>query len=125
MMVGAGCLRDPAAAGWTAPHSWTSEGVTVTGPFTGAHLLHAAVGGCVLNDAYREAEAMGVELRGVRVDVRGGFDPATWASTGVRYRVEVATDAEDEVVRRLLARVDEVAEIPQALRAGATVARDA
>ena len=79
--------------------------------------------GCVLNDVYREAEALGVQLSGVRVAAAGGFDTATWASTGITYRVELDSAASESDVERLLARVDEVAEIPRALRAGAPVHR--
>jgi hypothetical protein len=39
------------------PHRWTPGGVTVEADFTGAHLLHLAAAGCVLNDVYREAAA--------------------------------------------------------------------
>jgi hypothetical protein len=39
--------------------------VTVRADFTGAHLLHLAVAGCVLNDLYREAAGLGVELLAV------------------------------------------------------------
>jgi hypothetical protein len=45
----------------------TPGGVTVEADFTGAHLLHLAAAGCVLNDIYREAGSLGIELGGVRV----------------------------------------------------------
>lgn len=54
----------------------------------GAHLLHTAVAGCLLNDPYREASALGLLFAGVRVTAQGGFDEA-WASTGIEYRVEL------------------------------------
>jgi uncharacterized OsmC-like protein len=95
----------------------------VEADFTGAHLLHLAAAGCVLNDVYREAAALGVELGGVRVTATGGFDTETWQSTGIGYRVEVSSDAPAADVARLLDVVDEVAEIPQAIRAGAIVRR--
>jgi hypothetical protein len=46
-----------------------------------------------------------------------------WASTGIRYRVELdsAATADDPSAR--LARVDEVAEIPRVGRQGTTVQR--
>jgi hypothetical protein len=75
------------------PHRWTPGGVTVEADFTGRHLLHLAVAGCVLNDLYREAAALGIGLQGVRVTATGGFDPATWQSTGIDYSVEVSSDA--------------------------------
>jgi len=51
------------------------EGVTVEADFTGGHLLHLATAGCILNDLYREAAKLGIQLVGVRVSAAGGFDP--------------------------------------------------
>ncbi|HEY7015031.1 MAG TPA: OsmC family protein [Streptosporangiaceae bacterium] len=121
--VGAGTLRAASGAAASFPHRWTQEGVTVEADFTGGHLLHLAAAGCVLNDVYREASALGIELNGVRVSAAGGFDTGTWASTGISYSVEVSSDAPADQVARLLETVDEVAEIPRAIRAGATVER--
>ena len=91
--------------------------------FTGAHLLHLAAAGCVLNDLYREAAALGIELTGARVIAAGGFDTATWQSTGIDYSVQVSSGAPADQIAHLLEVVDQVAEIPQAIRAGATVRR--
>jgi hypothetical protein len=57
------------------------------------------------------------------VTATGGFNTETWQSTGIGYRVEVSSDAPAEDVARLLEVVDEVAEIPRAIRAGAIVTR--
>lgn len=105
------------------PHRWTTEGVAVETEFTGAHLLHLAVAGCVLNDVHREAVRLGVAVDGVRVVAHGGFDESTWASTGVTYDVEVDSDASESDVAHLIEVVDEVAEIPKALRSATTVRR--
>ena len=121
--VGAGTLMSVSGAAVRFPHRWTRDGVTVEGDFTGGHLLHLAAAGCVLNDVYREAAARGVELKGVRVTAAGGFDTATWQSTGIGYSVEVSSDAPAGELAHLLAAVDDVAEIPRAIRAGATVRR--
>ncbi|MFJ9733740.1 hypothetical protein ACIRUL_20780 [Streptomyces sp. NPDC101171] len=75
------------------PHRWTPGGVGVRSAFTGGHVLNLAVAACVRNDLYREAEAGGVELRGVRVRAEGGFDTSCWKSTGISYAVEVDSDA--------------------------------
>jgi hypothetical protein len=48
----------------------------------------------------------------------------TRASTGITYSIQVASPAPPESIRLLLAAVDEVAEIPRALRAGADVTRE-
>jgi uncharacterized OsmC-like protein len=121
--VGAGTLRSGSGAAVRFPHRWTPQGVTVEGDFTGGHLLHLAAAGCVLNDLYREAAALGIELTGARVTAAGGFDSDTWQSSGIGYTVQVSSDAPDGELAHLLAVVDEVAEIPRALRAGTTVRR--
>lgn len=123
VVVGAGSLRSTNAVTQTFPHRWTPEGVTVEAEFTGAHLLHLAAAGCVLNDLFRESAALGVSLRGVRVTAQGDFDATTWQSTGITYSAVIDSDASDSEVQELLRRVDEVAEIPRALRAGSSVER--
>jgi hypothetical protein len=123
VVVGAGTMMSAAGSAVRFPHRWTPEGVTVEADFTGAHLLHLAAAGCVLNDIYREAAALGVELDGARVTAAGGFDTGTWRSTGISYVVEVSSGAPAGDLARLLEVVDEVAEIPRAIRAGATVRR--
>ncbi|MGV3760763.1 MAG: OsmC family protein [Actinomycetota bacterium] len=119
--VAAGTLRP--AEGVVFPHRWTEEGVTVTSEFTGGHLYLLAAAGCVLNDLYREAGPLGIDVRGVRVRAVGGLDTETWVSTGIEYSVEVDADATREELDRLLDQVDAVAEIPKALRVGTTVTR--
>lgn len=47
----------------------------------------------------------------------------TWVSTGIDYEVLVASHSSDEEIERLLQVVDDVAEIPKALRTGTNVAR--
>ena len=123
VVVGAGTLRSGAPDAVTFPHQWTAHGVTVDTSFTGAHLLHLAVAGCVLNDVYREAGTLGLDVRGVRVSATGEFEADSWRSTGIRYSVRVDTAATQEEVDGLLRRVDSVAEIPKAIRAGAQVER--
>ena len=121
--VAAGTMRSASSRAVRFPHRWTPEGVTVEADFTGAHLLHLAAVGCVLNDVYREAAALGIGVQGVRVSAAGGFDTGTWKSTGVSYSVDVSSDAPADEVAHLLEVVDEVAEIPRALRAGTPVRR--
>jgi hypothetical protein len=91
--VGAGTLMSGSAAAARFPHRWTPEGVTVEADFTGGHLLHLAAAGCVLNDVYREAARLGIDVKGVRVTAAGGFDTVTWHSTGIGYSVDVSSDA--------------------------------
>jgi hypothetical protein len=95
----------------------------VAGPLSnGAQALHFAVALCVLNDTYREAAALGVEISGVRVSADGGFD-AEWRSTGITYWVDVDSAAPADVQTALLDRVDRVAEMPKVIRAGTQVRR--
>jgi hypothetical protein len=114
----AGTLRT--AEGVVLPHVWTEEGVAAGPAANGAQVLHLAVALCVLNDTYREADRLGIEVRGVAVETDGGFDD-DWRSTGVAYAVTIDSPAPTEETGRLLAVVDEVAEVPRALRAGVPV----
>ena len=107
---------DPA---YVVPHAWSDAGIAVESDGTGAHLLLVAVGSCLLNDVYREAGDVPVD--GVLVEVSGDFDDRTWSTTAVGYAVHVDTSAGEERVRRLLARVDEVAEVPRVLRGEVSV----
>ncbi len=103
-------------------HRWTEGGVDVAAGFTGAHVLHLAVAACVLNDLHREAQSRGVPINGVRVEAQGEFGE-DWASTGITYRVEVDSPADPAGIEELITLVDQLAEIPRAIRAGAPVAR--
>ena len=123
VVLTAGSLRADPAGGWLVPHTWSDGGVVIEAPPNGAGVLHVAVALCVLNDTFRESRDRGVEVRGVRVSTRGEFDPDTWASTGVTYALEVDSPSAEDDVAALVARVDEVAEVPRALRAGMTVER--
>jgi uncharacterized OsmC-like protein len=107
----------------TLPHKWSDGGVAVEVQFTGAHLLHLAAAGCVLNDLYREAVQAGIELDGALVTAHGDFDQQTWRSTGITYQVELDSPASPQDQERLVRIVDDVAEIPKALRLGAEVHR--
>jgi len=122
--VSAGSLRHDVAAGWVVPHVWTDAGVAVEAAPNGAGVLHVAVALCVLNDLFREGDALGVPVAGARVRARGEFDTTSWVSTGVTYAVEVDSGASPDEVAALVGRVDEVAEIPRVLRAGLTVERE-
>ncbi|HEY3729206.1 MAG TPA: OsmC family protein [Solirubrobacteraceae bacterium] len=89
--------------------------------FNGGQLLYLAIGGCVSNDLFREADARGIRLTHVRVRVAGDFagDPAV--SQDVSYDVEVAGDATHEQLEQLTSHVDSIAEIPNSIRRGTVV----
>jgi hypothetical protein len=116
----AGTLRD--SAGLVLQHSWTDEGVVAAPVTNGAQVLHLSVALCVLNDTYREAERLGLEIDGVAVEADGGFDDQ-WRSTGIVYSVTLDSRAAMDDLAGLMTVVDDVAEIPRAVRAGAQVRR--
>jgi hypothetical protein len=116
----AGTLRD--TDGVALQHSWTDEGVVAAPVTNGAQVLHLSVAVCVLNDTYREARRLGIPVDGVAVEADGAFDDE-WRSTGIAYAVTIDSPAATEEVARLQSVVDEVAEIPRALREGAPVTR--
>jgi hypothetical protein len=116
----AGTLRD--SAGLVLQHSWTDEGVVAAPVTNGAQVLHLSVALCVLNDTYREAERLGLEIDGVAVEADGGFDDQ-WRSTGIVYSVTLDSRAAMDDLAGLMTVVDDVAEIPRAVRAGARVRR--
>src|ERR1700738_5340514 len=121
--VGAGSLQSANENAQHFPHRWSTEGVTVEAQFTGAHLLHLAAAGCVLNDICREAPAFAVTVNGVRGSAEGDFDATAWRTSGITYVIELDSDGDAEHVGGLLRRVDEVAEIPRTIRAGGPVQR--
>jgi uncharacterized OsmC-like protein len=121
--VATGSLKPEHGSVVEFPHRWTAEGVSVTTDFTGAHLLHLAAAGCVINDIHREAQKLDMAVKGVRVEATGGYDPDSWQSTGIEYTVHIDSPASREDLQRLLEIVDAVAEIPRAIRAGAPVQR--
>ncbi len=105
------------------PHRWTPGGVTVEADFTGGHLLHLAAAGCVLDDVYREAAALGIGLNGVRVTAAAGSTPQAGSLRASAMRSKSAPMPPAGELANLLEVVDQVAEIPHAIRAGATVQR--
>lgn len=103
-------------------HGWSDEGISVDTEATGAHQLLVAVGCCVVNDIYREAQP-GIRVDGVTVRVAGELDATSWSSASIAYEVEVDSPEDDATIARLLEQVDAVAEIPRILRGEVTVSR--
>jgi uncharacterized OsmC-like protein len=89
--------------------------------FNGGELLHLAVAGCVSNDLFREAAARGISLTRVVVSASGAFAGQPPVSAGVEYSVQVAGSSPDADLLELVRIVDEIAEIPNSLRAGTAV----
>jgi putative redox protein len=89
--------------------------------FNGGQLLYLAIAGCVSNDLFREAMSSGVALKRVVVRVTGDFVGSPAVSTDVAYDVEISGSGSPEQLRRLVQRVDRIAEIPNSLRSGMSV----
>ena len=123
VVLTAGSLRADPSVGWLVPHHWSDGGIVVHAAPNGAGVLHVAVALCVLNDVFREGQALSVPALGVRVGANGVFDTESWVSTGINYTVDVDSSAPADSVAEVVARVDEVAEISRVLRAGTSVER--
>jgi len=89
--------------------------------FNGGQLLNLAVAGCISNDLFREAARAGIRLRRVQVTASSDYAGEQPVSTPIRYDVEIQGDASEEELRRLVERVDQIAEIPNSLRGGTAV----
>jgi putative redox protein len=84
--------------------------------FNGGELLYLAVAGCISNDLFREAQAARIELKHVRVSVRGDFSGDPPVSETIEYEVAIEGDATDDQLTALVEHVDRIAEIPNSLR---------
>ncbi|RPH72333.1 MAG: OsmC family peroxiredoxin [Myxococcaceae bacterium] len=113
------------ALGWARGHTVVIDRPADAGGqdlgFNGGELLHLAVAGCVSNDLFREARALGLRLTRVALTARGEFTGDPPVSGGIGYSVEVWGDAPASALRELVARVDTIAEIPNSLRRGTAV----
>jgi hypothetical protein len=89
--------------------------------FTGGHLLHLAVAGCVYNDLFREAVARGIVLSHVEVRADGGFAGDPCVSTGIGYTIHLVGEAPQAELEELVAHVERIAEVPSAIRMGGQV----
>ena len=102
---------------------WPDGRTHVDAPFTGLHVTHLAIGGCVLNDTFREAGKRQVPVDGVRVSVRGGFSLEEAIFGATEYVLEIDSPASAAEVAALADHVEAIAEIPRALAASVTVTR--
>jgi len=116
---------EPAAIGSAGPYTVVMDRPVDGGGrgvgFNGGQLLYLAIAGCISNDLFREAHAAGIRLEDVRVVVRGDFNGEPAVSTPIEYDVELSGDGPAQLLRELVARVDEIAEIPNSLRRGTAV----
>jgi uncharacterized OsmC-like protein len=88
---------------------------------SGGHLLHLAVAGCYFNDILRAAAARDIEITDLRITADGDFAGDPLLSTGIRYSIEIAGDAPEEELRKLVGEVEAKAAIPHTLQKGVDV----
>jgi uncharacterized OsmC-like protein len=111
---------DP-GGGFVVDHHRTARAAIDVEMWSGGHLLHLAVAGCLFNDILREAPNRGIPVDHLAVTADGGFDEN--GSSGIRYTIEIRTSADRREVERLVAEMEADATIPKALRGGAPVER--
>lgn len=84
----------------------------------GGELLFLALATCYCNDIYREAEKRNIIVRSVEVTVEGEFGQT---AQNVTYHARVSAEASEEEIRLLMQHTDQIAEIQNTLRNGASV----
>lgn len=89
----------------------------------GGELLMAALATCYCNDLYREAERLGIAIRGCEVVASTRFAGPGSRAEAVLYAARVESEAPPEQVEALLAATDRLAEVHNTLRAGCGVQR--
>ena len=95
-----------------------------TGPgssVNGGEFLMLALATCFCNDLYREAQRLGIPIRGAEVEATAEFPGVGLAATNIRYRAVVDSSASAEAVELLLRETDAVAEVHNTVRAGVPV----
>jgi uncharacterized OsmC-like protein len=113
------------AVGSAGPHTLVVDRSAEAGGakvgFNGGELLYLTVAGCISSDLFRQAIAEGISLRHVRVTVRGDYSGDPAVSEEIGYEIEVDGDAAPERLTALVQHADEIAKIPNSLRAGTPV----
>lgn len=88
----------------------------------GGELLFTALATCFCNDIYREAAKRGMNIQSVEVSVDGKFGKEGEPGFDITYHANiVAPDHTQKEIEDLITYVDNVAEIQNTLRRGATV----
>jgi putative redox protein len=90
--------------------------------FNGGQLLYLSIAACISNDIYREAPSWGIHVERVAIEVDGDFAGRGAPSSPIDVVVDLACDADAEVVDRFLADIDRIAEIPASLRGTTPIA---
>jgi len=114
-----------AAVGWSGPHTLVVDRPKEVGGlgigFSGGEMMLLAIGGCYLNDLYREAAKRNVPVKSVQVSVEGDWGGDPVRAQNVSFSVRVEASATKEEILNLIRHTDDVAEIPNSLRLGTPV----
>lgn len=105
----------------TVPHHLTERARLRIDTFSGGHLLNLAVAGCLFNDILREAAKRKITITDLRVAADGSFRGNPLVCTEIDYEVEVAGDATDAELRRLVVDCERDSTIAHTLRKGTRV----
>ncbi len=84
-------------------------------------MLLLAIGGCYLNDLYREAAKRNIDVKSVQVIVKGDWGGEPVRAQGVSFSVRAEAAASKEEITDLIEHTDDVSEIPNSLRLGTPV----
>src|ERR1017187_8330797 len=102
-----------AAVGWSGPHTVMIDRSENAGGmgigFNGGEMLLLAIGGCYVNDIYREATKRNIDVKDVRVVVEGDWGGEPVRAQNVSFSVRVEASATEEEISELIKHTDEVA----------------
>lgn len=116
-----------AAIGWAGGHTVTVDrpagkaGGTGLG-FNGGQLLALAIGGCLCNDLHYVAQAMGITLTSLAVEVSVDFDGEPLLATGAEAAIAVTSADPADDLDELVARVRADSTVANSLTRGVPVA---
>lgn len=102
-------------------HHRTPHAELTADVLSGGHVLHLAVACCLFNDVLGMAARRGITVTDLRVSADGGFAGTPAVSTGVTYAIDVAGDAPEDDLRRLVDDAQRDAAIPLTLNRGTSV----
>ena len=113
------------AMGWTGHRTLTIDRPEQAGGmglgFSGGELLLLAIGGCYCNDLFREAAKLEIVIKSVQIDVQADWGGDPVRAQHITYSTRIEAEASEAVILALIEQTDQVAEIPNSLRLGASV----
>jgi len=87
----------------------------------GGELLLLSLATCFCNDIYREASKRSIVISDLRVEVTGEFGGEGDPGANFKYKVDITSEAPQGKIDELIRFTDQVAEVHNTLRKGATV----